>query len=276
MGTPTTQRAVLGSELRLRRGERRLAPAAVANELDWSEHKLGQVERGQQTMSPAELDKLIRVLGVVGEDADRLRELGKAARRRGDYGNVSDWARTYVGLETDAVRVLIFSETVTPGLLQSERYARAVASASVVAAPGDVDRLVAGRARRRQRLLEPNPPQVHVVLDEAAIRRSVGSTEIMQEQIQLLLDLGAQPHVTIQVLPFSAGAHPSQGSSFTILHLADSAFTLIYTEDLTSAQYLKQSHVAWYERVHELLCKSALSADETAALFKTMIEKEGV
>lgn len=275
--TPTTQRRILGSELRLRRDECGLAPASVARAMEWSAAKLGKIELGQQTMSPAELDKLIGVLEVTGEDADRLRKLGQAARKRGDYGNVMDWARTYIGMEADAEAVLIFRETILPGLVQTERYAREVARASAVGGPSDVDRLVAGRVRRRERLLEPDPPRVHLVLDEAVIRRAVGSAEVVREQLQLLLDLGDLPHVTIQVVPFARGAHASQGTSFTLLHLSDPAFSVAYTEDLTSAQYLKQSHVATYERAHDSLCSAALSADETAALIKAAItEREGV
>ena len=44
--------------------------------------------------------------------------------------------------------------------------------------------------------------------------------DVMHRQLRALLDAAERPTVTIQVLPFSAGAHPALVSSFQILDFA--------------------------------------------------------
>src|SRR5690606_31549364 len=115
--------------------------------------------------------------------------------------------------------------------------ARAILSTSVTVAPADIDRLVQNRAQRREILTREDPPQVDVVLGEAALRRQVGGRKVLRAQLEHLRTVAALPNVTMQVLPFSSGEHAALDTSFTLLYLKEVNATYVYLEDLTSADF---------------------------------------
>ncbi|MGC5412565.1 DUF5753 domain-containing protein, partial [Streptomyces sp. DT225] len=96
-----------------------------------------------------------------------------------------------------------------PGLLQTERYATSVVERSAVwSTEREVERFVALRLARQAALQRENPLSLTCVIDEGALRRVVGGPAVMRDQLQWLLKVMEQrKHVTIQVLPYSAGAH---------------------------------------------------------------------
>ena len=105
-----------------------------------------------------------------------------------------------------------------PGLLQTERYARAVISSGLlIAPPGEVERRVQVKMTRQKVLARETSVRLDVVLDEAAVLRVVGDPDVMREQLTHLAVVAARPHVTLQVLPLVAGAHPATTGEFTIL-----------------------------------------------------------
>jgi hypothetical protein len=76
--------------------------------------------------------------------------------------------------------------------------------------------------RRRQSLIDSDDPlNFYVVLDEAIFHRVVGNASIMAEQLDHLAMMGERPHVTLQVLPFEAGAHAGIDGTFAILEYED-------------------------------------------------------
>jgi Domain of unknown function (DUF5753) len=97
------------------------------------------------------------------------------------------------------------------------------------------------------------------VVDEGALRRPVGSREIVREQLKYLAEMAEHPAVTLQILTFSAGAHSAMGGPFTILRFAEPDLQdVVYIEQLTSALYLdKPVEVDSYLEVMEQLCLQA-------------------
>jgi uncharacterized protein DUF5753 len=110
-------------------------------------------------------------------------------------------------------------------------------------------------------------PQLHAVVHEAALHVLVGDAEVMREQLTRMLELAELPHVTLQVLPFAAGAHASMGRAFTVLRLPEAlGGEVVYTEDLWSASYAQQSdQVAAYSRVFDQIIGMALDERGTRA-----------
>jgi hypothetical protein len=103
-----------------------------------------------------------------------------------------------------------------------------------------------------------------VVLDESALWRVVGSREIMREQLQHLHALSTEPHITVQILPHTAGAHPGLTGQFSLLRFPDSRQTLVYLERYTSDLYLeKPSDAQQYSLMYAHLQSQALSPDDT-------------
>jgi len=125
------------------------------------------------------------------------------------------------------------------------------------------------RLRRQHRIYNPDRPlRLWVVLDESALRRVVGSPDIMREQLEHLNALGAEPHITVQVHPYTAGAHAALSGQFSILQSADSpGARVVYLERFTSDIYLeKPSEVQHYSAMYDHLQAQALDPDSSRDL----------
>jgi len=85
-----------------------------------------------------------------------------------------------------------------------------------------VKRLVALQSRRQQLL--DGGTDVHLVLDEAVLLRTIGTPGVMTEQLQRLLDVGTRSCVSLQMLRLATPRAVLTGS-FTVLSFADSADT---------------------------------------------------
>ncbi len=104
------------------------------------------------------------------------------------------------------------------GLLQTEEYAQAVVTRGMPDAPrAEIDRRVALRLERQKVLVSERAPQVHAVLDEAALRRPYGDRAVMRGQLKHLIEVSEHPGVTLQVMPFSFGGHAGESGAFTML-----------------------------------------------------------
>jgi hypothetical protein len=148
---------------------------------------------------------------------------------------------TYLGLEGDATSISVFHETLIPGLLQTADYARAVMAGLGNLAPEAAEQYVAVRLRRQALLDQQNPPQLHVVVDEAALRRRVGGSATMRAQLDRLVARCALPNISVQVIPFDHGMYKAvEGGSFTILEFPGQITEIVYTEGLFGSTYLER------------------------------------
>jgi hypothetical protein len=102
----------------------------------------------------------------------------------------------------------------------------------------------------------------------------VGSAETMKGQLRHLLDMCDHPAVTVQILPFSAGAHRAMGGAFTILRYTEPDLRdVVFIEQLTSALYLdKQAEVDSYLEVIEEVCLQAEPSARTPGILRAVIE----
>jgi transcriptional regulator with XRE-family HTH domain len=279
---PVVPRRRLGAELRRLREESGLNIDVVAAELECSTSKVSRLETGKGVPKGRDVRDLLDRYGVT--DVDRrawLMRLVQDGQRQGwwsDYSDVLGQAPAdpllpdnfdrYVALEQDAAEVRSFEAIVVPGLLQTEEYARAVLSALSTNDDESVtERLVEVRIRRQRRLYtEEDPLTVHMVLDEAVLRRPVGGDHVMRRQLRRLLSDAQRPNVTVQVLPFSTGAHRSVAGSFVLLAFPDAQdHDLVYVESHLGDLYLeKEQDVTVYTQVFERLTERCLSPEQSA------------
>jgi hypothetical protein len=157
---------------------------------------------------------------------------------------------------------------VIPGLLQTPAYAHAVIVGETIppVAAEQAARRLKVRLRRQHRIYDPTSPlRLWVVLEESALSRAVGSPDVIREQLEHLNALGAEPHITVQVLPCTVGAHPGISGQFSILRFADCPQAgVVCLERFTSDLYLeKQSDVQHYGMMYDHLQAEALSPDST-------------
>jgi len=137
-----------------------------------------------------------------------------------------------------------------------------------------VERRVALRLRRQALLEREGAPRLWAVVDEAALRRPVGGPKVMRAQLERLIEASKLPNITLQVLPFGAGAHPAMVGAFSVLRFSDRELPdVVYLEHLTNASYLdKRDEVEQYLDVMERLCAAAEPPAHTAGLLDRMLD----
>jgi hypothetical protein len=157
-----------------------------------------------------------------------------------------------VDLEAVAAQIRTYEGQFVPGLLQTEEYMRAVMQgAQLDDSPEELERRVKVRLARQRLLSQDGGPLLWVVVDEAALRRPVGGRKVQRAQIERLIEATKLPSVTLQVLPFSAGAHAAMVGGFSILRFPNQELPdVVYLEHLTNALYLdKPQDVDQYKYV---------------------------
>jgi transcriptional regulator with XRE-family HTH domain len=281
--SPTVLRRRLGQELRNLRESKKLTAAQVAKMLGWSESKVSRIEGGKSPLSDKDAKLLLNEYGV--QDSQEIRQfvdLVRRSRQNGwwhSYGDaLPEWFKPYLGFEADAAQMLIYETELVHGLLQTERYAQSVIrSMSQAPSADEVDRRASARLQRKEILARENPPKVWVVLNEAVIHRVVATRDVMREQLSHLAEVAENnPNVTVQILPFEAGAHASMGYSFSILSFDDTPGSLVYSEQLTSAVYLdKTTDVSRHEEIFQQLVAASTRPDSSVAWLKETAERFG-
>jgi hypothetical protein len=136
------------------------------------------------------------------------------------------------------------------------------------AEPAEVDRRVELRKARQALLLEDDPLCLHVVVDEAALRRLVGGPEVMAEQLARLNEVGELPNITLQVASFEAGGHAAMDGPFVILSFPEQSDpAVVYIESPRGDVYWEQpSDVARYSDMFARLSAESLDPAASSAL----------
>jgi len=278
--SPTVRRRRLALELRRLREAARLTCEEVAEHLECSASKISRVETARVSVSPRDVRDMLELYGVPAQQRDSLVQLARDSRQKGWWHAYSDTIQpqfaTYVGLESAASEIRVYEVNLIPGLLQTADYARTIIKAGTMNGnQEDVERKVALRMARQPALTRTEPPMLWTVVDEAALRRRVGGTELMRAQLEHVLELSGLKNVAMQVIPFGAGAHPAMGRPFVILVFPERIDTdVVYLEDLTSAFYLEDvDEVDRYNVFFNHLRATALSFDDSAALVTSVLKE---
>ena len=278
-GGPTVQRMLVGARLRRLRTDLGLTREQAADHIRASTWKIHRLENGQVGFKERDLRDLLDLYQEHDpqEVADTL-AMAREANHPGwwqHYGDVLPaWFRAYVDLETAASLIRTYEGQFIPGLLQTDDYIRAVVRGAHLEDQGEeVGRRVRLRMARQTVLIREQPPRLWAVIDEAALRRPVGGREVMRGQLERLIDATKLANVTLQVLPFGAGAHPAMAASFSILRFGDQELPdVVYLEHLTGASYLeKRDEVERYLDIMEILCVEAEPPDRTVELLQAIL-----
>lgn len=216
---------------RLREAGENSNQSEIARRIGKSRATIGHYEMGRYLPSHESLDIMLDAYGHP-ERAGYYRELRDRVETR-----VRDWwedlfpdgfppypLALLAGMESTAVRMHVFEPNVVPELLRTPEYAEHVVRAGLPTHDAESRarhlRMLAGR----QEVLErEEPPQLQCVVEEAVLRRTVGSAEILARQVAHLEELTHAPHIEIRILTDgSAGACPAAGA-FTELVLPSEA-----------------------------------------------------
>jgi hypothetical protein len=278
--SPTVRRRQLGMELRRLREAAGRSQEDAGRWLDIPATAISKMETGKQRVTSAYLKLLLQLYDVGSPHAEALERVRRESSQRGwwaAYGDtVPKWFADYVGMETAAAEVWTYEAEFVPGLLQVPQYTEAVTAATNPAiAPDQIRRFGEVRAARQQRLTSDDPLTLRAVINEAALRREVGGPDVMRAQARRLAEAARLPNVTVQILPFSIGAHPAMLGAFTALRFPEEPMNTVYVELDGAALYLEAPPaVRRYADTFERLTHLALDADSTVELL-TQIERGG-
>ncbi|GAB7049343.1 helix-turn-helix domain-containing protein [Catenuloplanes indicus] len=275
--SPTVRRRRLGAELRKHREEAGVTIEAVADRLRCSTSKVSRIETGHTSATPRDVRAMLDIYGIDGDESAELVQISREARQKGwwhPYSTVLTGA--YVGLEAEANSVRAYEQQVVPGLLQTEEYARAmIRSARPDISADEVERRVRVRMERQSLLMQDDPIDLWMVLDEAVVSRPVGGDAVMRAQIHHLVVTAELPNVTLQVLPFAAGAHAGMDGTFTILDFPEPTDTdVVYAENATGGLFLeKADELRKYVFIFDHIRAAALRPEESVSLLADLAKE---
>jgi transcriptional regulator with XRE-family HTH domain len=279
-GGPTVRRLLVGSMLRRLRTEKGITREEAADAIRASAWKIHRLENGQVGYKDRDLVDLLGLYGVTDQqEIAALLELAREANSPGwwfRYGDVvPPWFRAYMDLEAAATLIRAYEGQLVPGLLQTADYARAtIAGMLLPRSPEEVERRVTLKLARQQILEDPDGPRLWAVVEEAALRRPVGGTQVMRGQLERLIDATRLANVVLQVLPLSVAVHPAMTGAFSILRFADEELPdVVYVEHLTNAHYLdKLDDVNQYLQVMDSISTRAAPPDQTVDILQELLK----
>jgi transcriptional regulator with XRE-family HTH domain len=270
---PTVLRMILGRRLQERRQGAGASLDDAARALRVTSLTIRRLEKAEVALKPLYVEKLLETYGADQQEIDEFVVLAERANEPGWWHTYRDvlpnWFSAYVSLEAGARTLRAYEPHYVTGLLQTHAYARGVLRGGFPnEADEDLGRRVDLRLRRQSLLERPDAPTLWVVLEEAVLHRVVGGPEVMREQIERLLEVSELEHVSVDVVPFTAGAHVGACAPFTYFRFEEPELPdIVYTEVLSGAMYLDQrSDVSAHLEAHNRMSLLTSDADSKALL----------
>ncbi|MFI9719949.1 helix-turn-helix domain-containing protein [Streptomyces sp. NPDC052396] len=281
---PTLRRVQLGKELRRLRDRAGMTPAQAVEGLGFSETKLWRVERGLTSLDKVQdLRNLCERYGLeVEEDIEFLVQIQRDSLSRDwwtPYRTVMpSGMATFVGLERDARRIRAWEPGVVYGLLQSERYARAMFE---TAKPVEetttefVERNIQLRMERKEVITRSEKPlELWVILGEAALRQVFGGPDVMREQYALIAELAKLDNVTVQVVPWATPTYRAS-RNFMLVEFEPPLLTTVETDDTKSVNMVDKETEVWaYTRRFDAMAAGALGPGETPKFLEQLAREQ--
>ncbi|AZQ33227.1 XRE family transcriptional regulator [Streptomyces cyaneochromogenes] len=281
--TPAAQRIVLGARLRELRQICQLTSQHSARTIRCSASKISRVECGTVLPNLEEVEQLLTLYGVDKPEERRfVLDAWHGAKEKSWWHEYCDimpsWVQTFFDLERSADLIKTYEVQFVPGLLQTPEYARAVIRmGNPTATEQDIDRRVQLRMKRQQLLHTADAPRLWAVVDESALRRPVGGSDVMREQLEHLLRMSNLPNIALQILPLQEAVTADIGAPVTVLRFAEPVLSdVVYLEQLSGAVYLSR----WddgnrYQSLLDQLATAAEKPHRTADILCRILDLAG-
>ncbi|MGW5086760.1 helix-turn-helix domain-containing protein [Streptomyces coelicoflavus] len=204
----------VGRQLKLRREAAGMRAGDFGVAVGYGEDLVYKVEGGKRIPRQEYLDRADEVLSAGGLLSAAWEDVKKVRYPKS--------VRALAQLESRAVELGVYVGLSIHGLLQTPEHARALFEVwQPPYSEEEAESLVAARMARKS-IFERSPaPALSFVLEEATLRRRVGTTTVWRQQLEHLLEVAQLRHVTLQVMPTSAGAHPGLDGRIEVLKFAD-------------------------------------------------------
>lgn len=218
-GSGVSPLRVFGAELRHYRTTAGLPQEQLGARVYCSGDLIGKIETGQRAPTEefaAACDAVPEL--ATGGALSRLRDLLRDHLKQRAYPG---WFHRWPDKEAAATTLRTFELVAVPGLLQTEDYARAVLRTQVMATDKEIEEMVGARMERQAILTRDSPAMLWVILDEGVLRRPVGGSSVMREQVGRLAEDARRPNIVLQVIPLAVGAHQGLSGNFVIADFAE-------------------------------------------------------
>lgn len=277
---PTVRLRRLAAELRRLRKVADLTREDVSERTGINNATLYRIETARARPQMRTLISLLNLYEVDQEQREYLTGLCREATTQGwlrpYHSELPEEYTAYISFEDEAQSARNYESLFIPGLLQTENYASAVIRGVLPSATDDeVEDRVRARMERQGVLTKAAPLKLWAVMDEAALRRVVGGTDVMRGQLDHLANVIKAPNITVQVISFDAGAHPGMPGQFIVLDFVDPMDTdLIYIDSMAGDLFLESdADIARYRAVFDHLVAVALSPNDSASLVAEIASK---
>ncbi|MFF9072271.1 helix-turn-helix domain-containing protein [Streptomyces sp. NPDC014872] len=270
----TTRRRQLGAMMRKLRAGKGMTLEEAGRLVGVSKATVSRYETQEGPVKWPVVDALCRQYDATEAERNAVVALAKGVKQQGWWAPFSDSIpadmNLLLTLEDEAVREDHFSCVYVPGLLQTRSYNTAIQQANEMRlTPEEIARLVDIRMKRQEILARPKPPHLWAILDESVIRRVVGSREIMRDQLDRLLEANESRDITLQVLPFSNGAHAAALGSFVILGGAEPSLDVVYVDLHVGSLFMeKDEELDRYRLAFDYLRAQALDMAASSTLIE--------
>ncbi|QQQ81069.1 helix-turn-helix domain-containing protein [Saccharothrix sp. 6-C] len=271
--TPTIRLRRLAGQLRRLRDGTGLRREDVEERTGLHSTTLYRIETARARPQYRTLDMLLKLYEIPTDEQLRLKALYKQSAGEGWiqpwHESLREEYTTYISFERDAHGLRHYSAMFIPGLLQTEDYTRAVVRGiSYAATPEQVEDRVRTRMERQAVLTKDRPIKLWAILDEAALHHEVGGRDVMRAQLDRLVEAATAPNVTIQVVPFSAGAHPGMPGEFIVMDFEDPLdHDLVHVDSQAGEIFLESdADITRFRSDFDHLVAVAKSPDDSAAL----------
>jgi transcriptional regulator with XRE-family HTH domain len=276
---PTVRVRRLGMHLRHLREAAGLTLEEASVRMERSVSSLSKLETGRNIIRARDLRVILDLYGLKDE---RLREtlfaLLADARKRGwwqGYGGVlSAASQDFLSLEADAGAMRVFETILIPGLLQTEDYIRAIIGADPLLPGREVEDRVSIRKARQSLLDRQEPFKLWAIIAESALWQQMGGPDVMRAQLRYLVEIANLDNVTLQVLPYTAGAHAGVDGPFAVLEFPEyDNWNIVYVGNLAGSVYLEQEEdIHRINMVFDHLRASSLPVGESLRTIKRVAE----
>lgn len=263
----------LRQELKALRGSRPAATIAAA--LGWSESRLTRMETTGQRPKPAAVTQLLDVYGASAEVRARIMDLVEGARQPAPWAGCEDClptgSTTYLAFEQVAQSLKVCAPHSVPSLMQTDDYAAADLLSRMTLDDEQMARCSRISTHRRS-LEDDRAPRIWAVVDESALHRVVGSTDIMRAQMERLLALTGRRNVNLQILPFKRGLHGGK-APYGIFDTAENiGLEVVCVESPIGLEFVRDAdRVLAYRSAFEDLIVAALTVRESADLIAKLL-----
>lgn len=239
------------------RKQARLTQEQLAEQANISVDTVRSIEQGRLALQPDRAEQFDQLLGTGGVLAVLVDQMPVREK-------VVQFAQSLVDHEQEAVGILSYQSLAVPGLLQTRDYCRAVFDYRYPAIGSETaEQWVSARMERQLVLQRERPPVCHFIIEESALRRQVGGSDVMREQFRQILKYTEPVHMSFQIMPMERAPHACLDGPMVLLETPEYD-RLVYLE-VQRASFLVEDpdEISDYHLQYGMLRSQALSTGES-------------